>query len=256
MKFVLHSGLDVTLLGRKFAENGWVAIAPFIPELMAEALRDHMLKRNDWRLRLRDLGERLFELSPEEIDDWGPERIQAMRDLIAPQLDQKGFGYAHVRLRIIETQGTKLEAMSLLGEFGEFLCSETVLNLIRNITEERDINFADSFAARYDPGDYTTEHDDGVDERKAAYVFGLTKAWRADWGGLLLFHDQEGHVDEGLVPTFNTLNLFAVPRAHSVSVVAPFAREPRLSITGWFHALATLDADTQAALGIEQPNEE
>ena len=65
-------------------------------------------------------------------------------------------------------------------------------------------------------------------------VFGLTRHWRPDWGGLLLFHDDDGQIDLGLVPAFNVLNLFAVPREHSVSVVAPFAAEPRLTITGWF----------------------
>jgi Rps23 Pro-64 3,4-dihydroxylase Tpa1-like proline 4-hydroxylase len=37
----------------------------------------------------------------------------------------------------------------------------------------------------------------------------------------------------GLSPRFNALHLFKVPQRHSVSLVAPFAGAPRLSITGW-----------------------
>ena len=64
-------------------------------------------------------------------------------------------------------------------------------------------------------------------------MLNLTPAWRAEWGGVLEFLDADGHVAEGYVPSFNALNLFAVPQLHHVSHIAPFARGPRLSITGW-----------------------
>ena len=64
----------------------------------------------------------------------------------------------------------------------------------------------------------------------------LTARWRADWGGMLLFLDDEDHVAEGYMPAFNSLNIFKVPQRHAVSIVAPFAGEPRLSITGWLRA--------------------
>lgn len=60
--------------------------------------------------------------------------------------------------------------------------------------------------------------------------------WRADWGGLLLFQDADGHVSEGYVPKLNALNLFAVPQTHAVSQVASFVTASRLSITGWIRS--------------------
>ena len=39
---------------------------------------------------------------------------------------------------------------------------------------------------------------------------------------------------DGLLPTFNTLNIFRVPADHSVSMVTPFAGAVRYAITGWF----------------------
>jgi len=70
-------------------------------------------------------------------------------------------------------------------------------------------------------------------QRHAAYVYNLTPAWRADWGGLLLFHGDDGNVTRGLTPSFNALNIFAVPQPHSVSMVTPFAASRRYSVTGW-----------------------
>jgi SM-20-related protein len=232
--------MDVEALRSSFARSGAVVISPFLPDEEAERLRMHLLGRADWRGRFRTPDGRLFEPSAEEMTDWGPGKIAAIRSLVAPRLHQKGFGYAHTRLRIIDPEGEQVEGPGVLADFGNFLKSETALELIRAITGEHQINFADSFAARYDPGDYTTSHDDGIGTRKAAYVFGLTKQWRSDWGGLLLFHGENGQVESGLIPGFNILTLFAVPRMHSVSVVAPFATEPRFTVTGWFCAVNDL----------------
>jgi Rps23 Pro-64 3,4-dihydroxylase Tpa1-like proline 4-hydroxylase len=64
-------------------------------------------------------------------------------------------------------------------------------------------------------------------------VLGLTPGWRAEWGGLLMFHERGGDIERALMPRFNVLNVFAVPQLHSVSAVAPFAGNDRLSVTGW-----------------------
>jgi 2OG-Fe(II) oxygenase superfamily len=83
---------------------------------------------------------------------------------------------------------------------------------------------------------FLTAHDDRDESkgRVAAYVLNLTPRWSSDWDGLLQFLDADGHVAEAYTPAFNALNVFRVPQPHSVSFVAPFAGQPRLSITGWF----------------------
>jgi len=69
--------------------------------------------------------------------------------------------------------------------------------------------------------------------RKAAFVFGLTPQWRPEWGGLLLFHEPGEIEISGMVPQFNTLDLFSVPRFHSVSQVTRAAPRRRYCVTGW-----------------------
>ena len=67
-----------------------------------------------------------------------------------------------------------------------------------------------------------------------AYVFNLTKDWNPNWGGYLNFYDDDGNIEFGLRPSFNVLNMFAVPKQHSVSMLTPFTGAFRYSITGWF----------------------
>lgn len=119
-----------------------------------------------------------------------------------------------------------------------FLNSETFLGFVRRLTGDDRAVYCDAMATRYLPGHFLTAHDDEAEGRQRlfAYVLNLTGRWRADWGGMLLFLDEEDHVAEGYMPAFNSLNIFKVPQRHAVSMVAPFADGPRLAITGWVRA--------------------
>ena len=120
----------------------------------------------------------------------------------------------------------------------DFVNSAGFLDFVRTLTGDRRIVRSDAMATRYLPGHFLTAHDDYAprEHRLYAYVLNLTARWRADWGGILLFLDEEDHVAEGYTPAFNALNIFRVPQRHAVSLVAPYASEPRLAITGWIHS--------------------
>ena len=120
----------------------------------------------------------------------------------------------------------------------DFLNGEAFLGFIRTVTDDARIDFVDGQASLYRPGHVLTTHSDlsTGKNRLFAYVLNLTRAWRADWGGTLVFHGPDGHVAEGFVPAFNALNLFEVPMSHAVTQVASFAGAPRLSITGWIRS--------------------
>ena len=100
--------------------------------------------------------------------------------------------------------------------------------VLRAITGVAAPVFSDGHATAYGPGDFLTVHDDDVPgkNRVAAYVYGLTPLWRPEWGGILFFHGDDDASVSGLVPRFNTLDLFAVPQRHSVSLVTPSAVDP------------------------------
>ncbi len=127
-----------------------------------------------------------------------------------------------------------------LGAIVAFLNSETFLDFMRRVTGFADIAYADAQATRFVRNQFLTLHNDRAEtrgqNRRAAYVLNMTEQWRADWGGLLLFLDDDRHVSSGFTPAFNALNLLAVPQLHLVSQVSPFAQKARYSVTGWLCA--------------------
>lgn len=117
----------------------------------------------------------------------------------------------------------------------DFLNGEDFLAFARRITGEDRIAYCDAQVTRYRRGHFLTAHDDDVEgkQRYFAYVLNLTPHWRVEWGGLLMFHGDDGHVAEAFKPNFNALNLLKVPTPHSVSQVSLFAGDDRISVTGW-----------------------
>lgn len=228
--FALHEQIDAAASARCYAREGRVAIAPFLTEASAAALREHLLARDDWT-RVMNAGDRVYELPRAAAASLTADQ----RELLDRKLGEAavcGFQYRYESIRIADDPEARGD--TLLDRFANFLDSPPVLALVRTVTAVP-IDFLDAQATAYGPGDFLTAHDDDVagKNRRAAYVFGLTRGWRAEWGGLLLFHGAEGEIAHGFVPGFNTLRLFAVPVLHSVSPVWPYAPETRLSVTGW-----------------------
>jgi SM-20-related protein len=121
------------------------------------------------------------------------------------------------------------------AELLAFLNGEAFLSWARRFTGEDGIAFCDAQVTRYRRGHFLTTHDDGIEGKKRyfAYVLNLSPVWRIDWGGLLMFHTDDGHIAEAFTPTFGALNLLKVPAPHSVSQVALSAGDDRISVTGW-----------------------
>lgn len=120
----------------------------------------------------------------------------------------------------------------------DMLNSEAFLGFVRQLTGDPRPVYCDAQATRYRAGQFLTAHDDNLagKDRLYAFVLNLTPAWRVEWGGLLMFHDADGHVAEAYAPKFNAINIFSVPAWHSVSQVASYVDQPRLAITGWIRA--------------------
>lgn len=114
--------------------------------------------------------------------------------------------------------------------------SPEVLDVMRAITGSSDFDDVTAQASQFRQGHYLTRHLDDVtgEQRKYAFVVGLTRAWHPDWGGLLQFFTKQGEPTASFSPGFNTLDLFDVTHVHSVTFVTPFARAPRFAVSGWF----------------------
>lgn len=148
---------------------------------------------------------------------------------------QNSFQYCYNNYPIYDAHRAGENKGHLLHDFYEWLNSEVFLDFTREITGFDDISFLDAQATRYKPGHFLTTHDDVAagKNRRAAYIFGFTMDWPADWGGYLQLLDKDDNIRFGIRPAFNFLSILAVPQKHTVGIVAPFAGGMRFSITGW-----------------------
>jgi SM-20-related protein len=200
-------------------------LTPGSAQRLYKALKDE----TPWRLTVNK-GNEIFDVpnvSPEKrqiiaIDAWERARTQ--------------FQYVYDNHRLSHDGEPYADPGHYFAKLVAFLNAPHFLAAMRAITGIEEIGRTVGQATLYRPGDFLTQHEDlhGNRNRLAAYVFNMTPAWRPDWGGLLLFYNERGHIEEGFVPAFNALNIFRVPAPHSVSQVAPFGGM-RYSVTGWFH---------------------
>lgn len=231
--FTLAPRHDLEQLRARFAERGRVEIPVLLPPSQTQQLRKHLVGRADWQL-VMNAGEKVFEIPRADHTAMLPTQRQGLDQRIAAAA-RHGFQYRYESIRISDAPEERAERPSLLTDFVDFLGSPATTALLGAVTGLVDIGFVDGQATAYGPGHFLTCHDDDVvgKQRLAAYVFGLAPDWRAEWGGLLMFHGDDGNISDAFTPAMGALRLFSVPVPHSVSYVTPFAPEPRLSVTGW-----------------------
>lgn len=226
--------LQVAAIAAVFARYGRVHVPGILAPADAVSLHEALAGPVPWTLHYND-GAGVYDIPATQVDALTElERLALRRPIWARAAEGFQYCFDNFSLSDHHARGEHLEH-PLMRAY-ELMRSPAMLDLARRITGRQDICVVDAQATRYRAGDFLTAHDDR-DEAKgrvAAYVLNLTPRWRTDWGGLLQFHDADGHVAEAYAPAFNALNLFRVPQPHSVSFVAPYAGGPRLSITGWF----------------------
>jgi SM-20-related protein len=236
-EFRLNPDLDVPGLAAAFDRDRRVRVHHLLVEEGLADLYWSLADREDW-WHLINTPDGVVELDGEAraaLDENRRTEIEA----IAAEGLRSGFQYRYHGLRVPRTDDDA-RAADPLAAFSRLMASAAMVDLLRAITGFDGLAFTDGHATAYGPGDFLTGHDDEVagKDRIAAYVFGLTPRWRLEWGGLLLFHGDDEASVAGQVPRFNTLDLFAVPQRHSVSMVAPAAPVRRFAVTGWLRAAA------------------
>ncbi|MFZ5608016.1 MAG: 2OG-Fe(II) oxygenase [Pseudomonadota bacterium] len=230
----LNPNLDGAKLAQAFASNGKsLQIRDVLAEESAELIYQCLIRETPWGLANHGDGPQF--LSHQQIKAMDKGRMQALQHNIFREARQE-YQYLYHCYPMLSAYQEQWDPYHLLMRFLEFVNMEEVLTLIRSVTGMHDIIKADGQATFFAPNQFLRQHTDDVAEeyRRLAYVFGFTKNWDPNWGGYLQFYDQAGNITHALMPRFNVLSIFAVPRSHSVGHVAPFAGAPRLSITGWF----------------------
>jgi len=231
----LNDSLDAEALAAIFRRSGRVQIVDFLDPASAATLERSLLDSDQW-MQLINAGDKVFELSRATRAGFEPDRVAQLQEAIDAGA-RWGFQYRYEALRVSDDDRERAAAARPLDIFAQFMCSPEVRRFLCIVIGSGAACFADAQATCYSAGDFLTGHDDNVvgKGRLAAYVYNLTPVWRLEWGGLLLFHESDGTAS-ALIPSFNTLNLFAVPQIHSVSMVTSSTAAPRISVTGWLRS--------------------
>jgi Rps23 Pro-64 3,4-dihydroxylase Tpa1-like proline 4-hydroxylase len=225
---MINNDLDIAPYQRTLAETGRVQLQNFLQADAAERLADCLRREVRW-----STAERGQPDSPAWTNDVARRRMPD-----AYRRAASGFHFVYDRYVIVEAMREGRDPQLVLHTVLAFFNSPPYLDFIRELTGDTSLAMVGAQATRYLPGQFLRVHNDSHDQeaRRYAYVLNLSRRWEVDWGGLLHFVDEDGGHEAAMLPRFNSLSLFKVPAQHFVGVVAPWAQEPRLAITGWWHA--------------------
>jgi len=235
--FELNPNLDRWDLARRFANEGRVQVRDFLSEDAAQTILRVLANETPWGLAWQAGSDGPHGLRRQEIDLQTPGQMQDVSGKIAAAMQGEDYAFAYAQYQILTAVQQGWGEHPALDLIIEHLNAEPMMDLIRDISGMTDLVKADAQATLYAPQHFLSAHNDvhAEEGRQIAYVMSFcAQEWRPDWGGYLLFYDEEGDVVGGFRPRFNALNLFRVPQWHSVSYVTPFAPVARFAITGWF----------------------
>lgn len=233
---MINNALNLNLYRQQLVQSTRVQIPSFLQEDAAEKLHQCLLHDVPWALAERSNGvsHTLDAASYAAMTDQQRQELLANAYVRA----QTEFQFSYDSYMMVRAAKEGWNPGLMLHAVLDFLNSPEFLLFARRLTGEPSIVAVSAQATRYRAGQFLTRHQDKEvhENRVCAYVINLTKHWDSDWGGLLQFHDEHNRLLESFVPYWNHLSLFRVPQSHSVSLVSPWAGEPRLAITGWFLA--------------------
>jgi len=235
---VLNADLDVEALAAGYAEDKRIRVDGIFEPAVAERIRAACLEQVPFDL-ITYVDERPVEISDAEFRRLPRQQVDDMQRQIMASA-ARGVGYAYGGYRPGRELGPDANPeLRFVNDVFDFLNGPEMLDFVSRITGKNDLVSADAQYTRYLPGQYLTRHLDNVEreKRRLAYVIGFSRDWHPDWGGLLQFFSADGTPRDAWQPKINTMSLFDVSHVHSVTYVAPFAPEPRLSLTGWFRAM-------------------
>lgn len=226
---------DIAAAKEALKSAGRVHIPHALAEADATALLADMPDAR-WMTATIDQGGNVFRLDPAMANALDPGQRTRILEGVYTDACQ-GFQYLYDKFSVDAVYAAGRPLPPSMKAFYEALNSPAWLDAFRAVTGDERIAFVDCQASRYRPGHLLTEHNDEnpSNTRLFAYVLNLSRVWRIEWGGLLQFHGEDGHVSSAFTPKWNALNMFAVPQRHSVSMVTPAAKADRLSLTGWLH---------------------
>lgn len=233
--FKINPALNRAALAEAFARDRRVQIRNLLTPDAAATIHDVLSNATPWGLAWND-GENQADMSPAELGRMSPQQRAGMGQAIAARVRSRGYGFSYQRYPMVRAYTGNWDPEGALHLLVEHINDEPLMQLVRDVTGMDDLVKADAQATLFGPGQFLGLHHDAhvAQGWRIAYVMNFTQEWHEDWGGYLMFYDDDGDVITGFRPRFNALNLFAVPQRHNVSFVPSWSPVGRYAITGWF----------------------
>ena len=235
--FELNPAIDRVGAAQRFAAEGRAQIRDFLEPAAARTIYRVLSRETPWGLAWRAGGTQPNARRRQELAAMAPAELQKLNSDLVAAMRAKDYAFIYAQYRMLDAYQAGWREHEALDLLVEHVNAEPLLDLVRDVTDTRDLVKADAQATLFAPNHFLAVHDDSdaAEGRRIAYVMNFCiDDWRPDWGGYLMFFDDDGDVVAGFRPRFNALNLFRVPARHSVSYVPPFAPVGRFAITGWF----------------------
>lgn len=232
--FQLNPDLDRKALAARFARDGRVQIRDLLTEETANTVHQ-ILTQTPWGLAVNPQGQ-TRSIRAQELARMPQAERHALGATIAQTVRQGGYGFAYGQYPMVNAYLERWAPGSPHDLLLEHINDAPLMELVRAVAGDASLVKADAQATLFGPNQFLGLHIDShvAEGWKLAYVMSFARDWRPDWGGYLLFYDEEGDVVAGFRPRFNAMNIFAVPQPHAVTYVPPFAPAGRFAITGWF----------------------
>ena len=234
---LLNPDLDKAALARQFAIDGRLRITDVLENSIAERIRNCCVSDVPYAYHYHVDGTNVA-MPAAQMAAMSPAEQQDLSKRVLNEA-AKGIGFLYCGYAIgRQDKATSNPNLLFLHEVFDYLNGREMLSFIEEIANHSNLQSADAQYTRFVSGQYLTRHRDDVtnQQRQLAFVFGFSKNWHPDWGGMLQFFEDDGTARDAWMPAFNTMSLFDIRHIHSVTYVTPFAREQRLSLTGWFRS--------------------
>lgn len=235
--FELNPALDRDALAARFAAMGRVQIRDVLTPESAREMLAVLARGTPWGMAVGAGLEKPRSFGAGELrTPQGQQELQQAARAAEEHSGRGEYGFRFAHYPLVAAVQENHDPGGPHEVMLEHINSPAFMDLARDVTGIDTLFKADGQATLFAPTHYLGRHIDShvAEGWEVAYVLNLARDdWHPDWGGYLLFLDDEGDVVEGFRPRFNALNLFRVPQPHLVSYVPPFAPVGRMAMTGW-----------------------
>lgn len=234
--FEINPKIDQAAYAQSFKRQKRVQIGDFLTEETAREILGILQKHTPWGLSWKAGNNEPQALRHHDMRSLSQQDRAAMDKALAQSMACDEYAFIYASYPMVPAYQQKWDEGGVFDLLLEYINDQPFLDLMRNVTGITELKKADAQATFFAPGHFLAAHNDShvAEGWRIAYVMNFTAAkWRPEWGGQLNFLDQQGNIEAGYLPRFNSINLFAVPQQHFVSQVSHFAPLGRFAHTGW-----------------------